>query len=257
MLVLRTRGTRLFVSYLAVANLFFLGSFFFLSPTSELVAGGSSGDLGDVSVPTLRAPVVVIVLDEFPAATIMRADGSFNDERYPGFAELASVSTWFRNASSQYNLTHRAVPIDPRRHVGRRRRPADVGRPPAQPVHAARRRRAGPPLRVGDRPVPADGVRTAAPPAAQPGDRGCLGGVRPPRASRSAARRPAGHRQLVGGVRRRGRRDHRRRPGAPRGGGRGRRLGGPVAHREGVREVAGARRRRAQPARPGGCAPRA
>ena len=109
-LVLRTRGTQLFVSYLAVANLFFLGSFFFLSPTSELVAGGSSGDLGDIAVPTLRAPVVVIVLDEFPAATIMRADGSLNEERYPGFAELASVSTWFRNASSQYNLTHRAVP---------------------------------------------------------------------------------------------------------------------------------------------------
>ena len=54
-LVLRTRGTQLFVSYLAVANLFFLGSFFFLSPTSELVAGGSSGDLGDVAVPALRA----------------------------------------------------------------------------------------------------------------------------------------------------------------------------------------------------------
>ena len=109
-LVLRTRGTQLFVSYLAAANLFFLVSFLFLSPTSELVAGGSSGDLGDISVPGLRAPVVVIVLDEFPAATLMRADGSLNDERYPGFAELASVSTWFRNASSQYNLTHRAVP---------------------------------------------------------------------------------------------------------------------------------------------------
>ena len=109
-LVLRTRGTQLFVSYLAVANVFFLGSFFFLSPTSELVAGGSSGDVGDVTVPALRGPVVVIVLDEFAAATLMRADGSLNDERYPGFAELASVSTWFRNASSQYNLTHRAVP---------------------------------------------------------------------------------------------------------------------------------------------------
>ena len=109
-LVLRTRGTQLFVSYLAVANLFFLGSFFFLSPTSELVAGGSAGDLGDVTVPTLRGPVVVIVLDEFPAATMMRADGSLNADRFPGFAELASVSTWFRNASSQYNLTHRAVP---------------------------------------------------------------------------------------------------------------------------------------------------
>ena len=61
-------------------------------------------------MPPLAGPVVVIVLDELPAATIMRPDGSLNDERYPGFAELASVSTWFRNASSQYNLTHRAVP---------------------------------------------------------------------------------------------------------------------------------------------------
>ena len=69
-------------------------------------------------VPALQAPVVVIVLDEFAAATLMRADGSLDEERYPGFAELASVSTWFRNASSQYNLTHRAVPVDPRRHVG-------------------------------------------------------------------------------------------------------------------------------------------
>jgi hypothetical protein len=109
-LVLRTRGTQLFVSYLAVANLFFLGSFLFLSPTSELVAGGPAGEVGDVTVPALRGPVVVIVLDEFAAATLMRADGSLDDERYPGFAELASVSTWFRNASSQYNLTHRAVP---------------------------------------------------------------------------------------------------------------------------------------------------
>ena len=110
-LVLRTRGAQLFISYLAAANLLFLGSFLFLSPTSELVAGGSTGDIGSVDVPVPEGPVVVLVLDEFPAATIMRADGSINAERYPGFAELASVSDWFRNASSQYNLTHRAVPM--------------------------------------------------------------------------------------------------------------------------------------------------
>jgi Sulfatase len=110
-LVVRTRGAQLFVSYLAAANLLFVGSFLFFSPTSELVAGGSSEDLGSVDVPALGGPVVVIVLDEFPAATIMRGDGSLNSTRYPGFAELAASSTWFRNASSSYNLTHRAVPM--------------------------------------------------------------------------------------------------------------------------------------------------
>jgi hypothetical protein len=109
-LVVRTRGGRLFVTYLAAANVFFVASFLFASPASELVAGGSAGDVGNVDVPEPAAPVVMIVLDELPVATIMRADGSVNADRYPGFAKLASVSTWFRNASSQYHLTHRAVP---------------------------------------------------------------------------------------------------------------------------------------------------
>jgi hypothetical protein len=56
-LVVRTRGAQLFVSYLA--NLLFLGSFLFFSPTSELVAGGSAGDVGEVDVPALEGPVVV------------------------------------------------------------------------------------------------------------------------------------------------------------------------------------------------------
>jgi hypothetical protein len=110
-LVVRTRGAQLFMSYLAAANLLFVGSFLFLSPTSELVAGGASEDLGSVDVPAVGGPVVMVVLDEFPAATIMRADGSLNAARYPGIAELAATSTWFRNASSSYNLTHRAVPM--------------------------------------------------------------------------------------------------------------------------------------------------
>ena len=110
MLALRTHAGRLLLSYLAVANIAFIAVFLFVSPTSRLIAGDSSGDIGNVTMSEPRGPVVVLVLDEFPAATIMRADGTINDDRFPGFAELASVSTWFRNASSQHNLTHRAVP---------------------------------------------------------------------------------------------------------------------------------------------------
>jgi len=109
-LVVRTTGGRLLASFLAVANVFFVGSFLLLGETSQLVTGGGPGDFGRVDVPTPGGPIVWVILDELPATTIMRTDGSINAERYPGFAELADVSSWYRNASSQYNLTHRAVP---------------------------------------------------------------------------------------------------------------------------------------------------
>jgi hypothetical protein len=110
-LVLRTRGGQLLTTYLSVANVLFLGAFLFASPTAELVTGSNSvGDLGTVAVPDVEGQVVVVVLDEFPATTIMRGDGTINSERYPGFAQLAATSTWFRNASSHFALTHFAVP---------------------------------------------------------------------------------------------------------------------------------------------------
>jgi Sulfatase len=100
----------MFASFLAVANLVFVASFLFFSPTAELVAGDGSLDVGAVDVPSVRAPVVVIVFDELPATTIMSGDGTINADRYPGFAELAAVSTWFRNASSPHAHTPQAVP---------------------------------------------------------------------------------------------------------------------------------------------------
>ena len=108
--VVRTRGGTLFASYLAIVNVLVLASFLFLSPTSALLASDGARDVGRVAVPPLRGPVVVLVLDEMPAATIMRGDGTLNADRYPGFAKLAAVSTWFRNASSPHAHTPQGVP---------------------------------------------------------------------------------------------------------------------------------------------------
>ena len=84
-LVWRFRAARLFAAYLAAANLLFVGTFLFFSQTSALVVGkGSTNDIGDVSVPDLDGPVVVIVLDELPAATIMEGDGTINGSGIPG-----------------------------------------------------------------------------------------------------------------------------------------------------------------------------
>lgn len=106
----RIRAGRMLLQYLAAANVVFLVSFLLLSPTSKLVSGGSSGDLGEVSIPELPGPVLVVVLDEFPLSVIVKENGEINAERYPAFAELANSSTWYRNASSDHYRTERATP---------------------------------------------------------------------------------------------------------------------------------------------------
>jgi Sulfatase len=57
-----------------------------------------------------RPPVVMIVLDEFPIDAILLPDGRIDSRRFPGFAALAGVSTWFPNASSVYDSTSQAAP---------------------------------------------------------------------------------------------------------------------------------------------------
>ena len=51
-----------------------------------------------------------MVFDEFPADDLLRPDGSIDAERYPNFAELASISTWFPNGHTVYDSTFKAVP---------------------------------------------------------------------------------------------------------------------------------------------------
>src|SRR5918994_6888402 len=55
-------------------------------------------------------PVVVVVFDEFPADDLLGPDGRIDAERYPHFAELASMSTWFPNGHTVYDSTFKAVP---------------------------------------------------------------------------------------------------------------------------------------------------
>jgi hypothetical protein len=57
-----------------------------------------------------RPPVVFVVFDEFPADDLLRPDGSIDAERFPNFARLASISTWFPNAVTVFDSTFGAVP---------------------------------------------------------------------------------------------------------------------------------------------------
>ena len=77
-----------------------------------LVLAGCAG-IGDdapAESPERRPPVVVLVFDEFPADDLLGPDGQIDAERFPNFAELASMSTWFPNGHTVYDSTFKAVP---------------------------------------------------------------------------------------------------------------------------------------------------
>ena len=74
-----------------------------------LLAGCSSGD--PVAEQALkRPPVVVVILDEFPTDDLLLPNGQIDAERFPNFARLASMSTWFPNGYTAYDSTFKAVP---------------------------------------------------------------------------------------------------------------------------------------------------
>lgn len=57
-----------------------------------------------------ETPVVVIVFDELPLASLVHAGDGIDAARYPHFADLASHSTWYRNAVTPSVSTSAAVP---------------------------------------------------------------------------------------------------------------------------------------------------
>ncbi len=109
--IVQSRAARLFTSYLAVADVAFVALFLFASGTTPLVIGdGASVSTDGITMPAPKGPVVVVVFDELPVVSLLRGDGTINATRYPGFADLAGTSTWFRNAASNHRETRRAVP---------------------------------------------------------------------------------------------------------------------------------------------------
>jgi sulfatase-like protein len=85
-----------------------------------LIAYGLARDAGARGVTdSSKTPVVEVVFDELPTATLMNPAGRKIDaKRFPGFANLAAHSTWYRNNTTVADFTGRAVPaietgIDP------------------------------------------------------------------------------------------------------------------------------------------------
>lgn len=105
----RTHAMRMGLRYLAVAPLLFLALFVFTSGTSRLLWEDEAVAQTGVAVANPK-PVVMIVFDELPLASLITPEGQIDAERFPNFARLARRGTWFRNATSLSPNTPGSLP---------------------------------------------------------------------------------------------------------------------------------------------------
>ncbi len=107
--LLRTRFVPNLLDVLGVAPLVFLVIFFFFSDTSKLILPQSDASALGVRVPS-KTPVVEVIFDEFPTATLLDRRGRIDTRRFPHFAALARQSTWYPKNTTVADFTGRAVP---------------------------------------------------------------------------------------------------------------------------------------------------
>ena len=105
----RWEGPRLWLQVLGVFPLLLGAWFLATDPVRGLVLDPASAT-GDAAAVGAPAPVVLVVLDEFPLASILDADDRIDPEQFPNLAHLADDATWFRNATGVSPTTPEAVP---------------------------------------------------------------------------------------------------------------------------------------------------
>ncbi|MEE3332523.1 MAG: sulfatase-like hydrolase/transferase [Myxococcota bacterium] len=94
--VLRRRGV---LAWAAPLGLVFPLVFLF-QPAQRQVWLPGGGERAQHVQLTSDAPVLFIVFDELPLVSLQDESGAIDGERFPNFARLASMSTWFPNATS-------------------------------------------------------------------------------------------------------------------------------------------------------------
>ncbi len=95
--------------YAAWAVPLFAAWFLFMTPSGD-VALARSGDLPETGEIQNPVPIVLLVFDEFPVATMIDSGGNLLTDLFPNFAELANDGVWYRNAVGVRQQTEEALP---------------------------------------------------------------------------------------------------------------------------------------------------
>jgi hypothetical protein len=97
-----------FLTMAAFASILFVAVFLSQVHLGSLSVSAPPG----VVMPVVKSktPVVLVIFDEFALSSLLTRDGTIDGARYPNFASLARSSTWYRGATTNYDVTDRAVP---------------------------------------------------------------------------------------------------------------------------------------------------
>jgi hypothetical protein len=105
----RVAAVRTLCTALAAAALAFPLVFVLRAPVSPSAHGGAAVARTRAAV-ARPVPVVVVVFDELSLFSLMDAGGGIDAVRFPHFAALARLATWYRNATAVADYTPLAVP---------------------------------------------------------------------------------------------------------------------------------------------------
>lgn len=111
---------REWLAWLAVVPLIASSLFFFTTASGRYARAQT---LAAEKNPSITAPVVLLMFDEFPLSSLLNGSGDIDANRYPNFARLKALSTWYRQYSSTAEVTQFAIPsmlsgLDPKRGLG-------------------------------------------------------------------------------------------------------------------------------------------
>lgn len=104
----RFANARSFVTFLSPAIILSPALFLYQNPLLQngvrIQNASVSGEMD------ATAPIVFVVLDEFPVTSLMNEEKELDAARYPNFDRLARQATWYRSATSIADNTTRALP---------------------------------------------------------------------------------------------------------------------------------------------------
>ena len=105
----RSVATRTFVTWLWPGLLLFPAAFLLAGPVRPFVVPHDRTRGVEAPKPP-DTPIVMVLFDQFPLASLLDGQGRINAARYPAFAALASDATWYRRDTTAADLTGWAIP---------------------------------------------------------------------------------------------------------------------------------------------------